>query len=589
MIFDKHVNKFYGRYWYMILIGVLALVVVDFVQLEIPVIIGNIVNGLEKYLDDTINVAPLTMEALKSSLLLVLGIAGIIFVGRFTWRVTIFNLGVHVESDLRDEMFVHSEKLSREYYQTHKVGEEMALYTHDLQAVRQAFGRGILMVVDALALGTYAFYRMFRLNPILSLLSAIPLLIIASMGFVIGKSMRKRYERVEESNAAMTDFTQENFSGITVIKAFVKEAKELLRFNNLSKKNCDRNIEFVRFSMLLWILFDLLINSVLLIIILYVGWLKAGSGNALNVGDLFKFIAYFDAMIWPMMAISQLINLRSQARASMNRIGAMLDYPVDIKVENPVDVEIKGHIEYKGLTFNYPGAEASALENINLDIPAGSSVGIIGRTGAGKTTLVDLLLHIYNITPGTLFIDGVDIMDIDLNNLRSAIGYVPQDNFLFSTKIVDNICFAFDEPDLKLATEYAEYAAVDDNIQEFPLKYETILGERGVTLSGGQRQRVSIARAMIKNPPILILDDSVSAVDTETEEHILNSLHKLRQGKTTLVVAHRISTVKDLDFIVIIEDGKLIAKGTHQELLANSKTYQDMVLLQQLDEEKEVN
>ncbi|MBO4668117.1 MAG: ABC transporter ATP-binding protein [Bacilli bacterium] len=588
MIFGKHVNKFYKRYWYMILIGIIALVVVDFFQLEIPVIIGNIVNGLERYIDDTIDIAPLTKEVLRSSLLMILGIAGIIFVGRFTWRVTIFNLGVHVESDLRDEMFVHSEKLSREYFQTHKVGEEMALYTHDLQAVRQAFGRGIMMVVDALFLGVYAFYRMFTLNPMLALVSCIPLVIIACMGSVIGKSMKKRYERVEEANAALTDFTQENFSGITVIKAFVKETKELLRFNVLSKKNCDRNIEFVRFSMLLWILFDLLINSVLLIIILYVGWAKAGSSNALNVGDLFKFIAYFDAIIWPMLAISQLINLRSQAKASMKRIGAMLDYPEDIKVDDPVDVTITGHIEYKGLTFKYPEAAINALEDINLDIPAGSSVGILGKTGAGKTTLVDLLLHIYNIEPGTLFIDGVDLMNIDLHTLRESIGYVPQDNFLFSSKIVDNICFGLDSPDLEQATTFAKYAAVDDNIQEFPLKYDTILGERGVTLSGGQRQRISIARAMIKNPPILILDDSVSAVDTETEEHILKSLHEIRKNKTTIVIAHRISTVKDLDFIIIIEDGKIIAKGSHQELLQTSKTYQDMVLLQQLDEEKEV-
>ena len=249
---------------------------------------------------------------------------------------------------------------------------------------------------------------------------------------------------------------------------------------------------------------------------------------------------------------------------------------------------ITGHIEYKGLTFKYPEAAINALEDINLDIPAGSSVGILGKTGAGKTTLVDLLLHIYNIEPGTLFIDGVDLMNIDLHTLRESIGYVPQDNFLFSTKIVDNICFGLDSPDLEQATTFAKYAAVDDNIQEFPLKYDTILGERGVTLSGGQRQRISIARAMIKNPPILVLDDSVSAVDTETEEHILKSLHEIRKNKTTIVIAHRISTVKDLDFIIIIEDGKIIAKGSHQELLQISKTYQDMVLLQQLDEEKEV-
>lgn len=584
MIFGKYVNIFYKRYWYLIILGILALVTVDIFQLQIPAIIGAIINGLSKYKDDSINCDPLTMEML-GKYMLQMGIIGIImFAGRLLWRVGINNLGVHVETDLRDQLYKHSLKLSREYYNTHKVGEEMALYTNDLQAIRQSFSNGILVIVDAVMLGGYAFYLMIRLNLVLALLSCIPLVIIALMSGIIGKVMRTKFERCQKVFADLSDFAQENLSGITVIKAYVKEGKELLRFNKISKTNKDANLDFVRFSEMLWSCFGLFIETVFIIIIVYAGYIRTTNPASFHAGDVVTFISYFDTLIWPMMAISRVITLRSQGNASLKRISEMLDYEIEIKVDNPVDVNIEGHIEFKDLSFKYPGSELYALQGINLDIPKGTTVGILGKTGCGKTTLADMLLHIYNIEPNKLFVDGVDIMNIDLHTLREGIGYVPQDNFLFSKKVIDNICFGLSENNEEKAKEYAKAAAVYNDIDGFPEKYNTVIGERGVTMSGGQRQRVSIARAMIKEPPILVLDDSVSAVDTETEEKIISYLKENRRNKTTILIAHRISTVKDLDKIIVIDEGKIVAEGTHTDLLQTSKIYQDMVLLQQLDE-----
>lgn len=588
MLFGKHINKFYLKYWYLLLVGIIALLFVNYFQLEIPKIIGSIADGLNNIIKPEEGKIPLTVEALKDFMLQIIGIAAIMFTGRFLWRINIFTLGVKVESDLRDEMFCHSEKLSREYFNTHKVGEEMALYTNDLQTIRMSFGSGTIMIVDSLFLGVLTFYYMFRLDSLLAIISLVPLVLIMISSLFVGRILKSKFQKRQEAFAALSDFTQENFSGITVVKGFVKEEKELERFAVINTRNKKHTLTFVRYSMLLNILIGLLLNAILLIIVLYSGYSAAFKGN-FTIGKLSQFLGYYNTLIWPMMAIGQLINIRSQGSASLKRINAMLDHEVEIHDEDVVDVEIKGNITFKNLSFKYPGAENYSLRNIDLEIKQGMSVGVLGRTGSGKTTFSDTLLRLYNLEKGTLIIDGVDIMNIGLKNLRANIGYVPQDNFLFSKTINDNICFGLEENDLEKAKEYAGYAAVASNIEDFPEQYDTILGERGVTLSGGQRQRISIARAMIKNPPILILDDSVSAVDTETEKTILHYLQETRKDKTTILIAHRISTVKDLDLIVVLDEGKIIACGTHLELLQNSKVYQDMVLLQQLDEEEGVS
>ena len=585
MLFGKYVNKYYLKYWYLLIGGVLALFIVDVVQLQIPKLLSAIIDGLTAYTKDN-GVVKLSIEKLTEYIFGFMLIGLIMFLGRFFWRITVFNMGIRVEHDMRDEMFAHSTKLSKEYYSTHKTGDVLALYTNDVPVIRQNFASGTIMVCDAIFLGGLALVNMFRIDFVLTLLSAIPLVIMSGAMVVIGRSMKRSSLERQEAFAKLSEFVTEDITGITVIKAFVKEGRELLRFNVVNNKNKEKNLSFVRYAMALHCLLGLFLNSVLIVAIIYVSYVKSHNSSGFTVGKLIEFIGYFNSLIWPMMAVANIINIHSQGKASLGRIQKLLDQEIDIDVKNPVPVDITGQISFKDYSFKYPGSDTFALQNISLDIKAGERIGIIGRTGCGKTTLVDTLLHNYNIERGQVFLDGVDLMDIDIKHLRDNIGYVPQDNFLFSDTIVKNICFNLANDDLEKAKKYAEFASVAKDIEDFPDQYETILGERGVTLSGGQRQRISIARAMIKEAPILIMDDSVSAVDTETEEKILNYVHDLRQNKTTLIVAHRISTVKDLDRIVLVEDGKIIGVGTHLELLQNSKAYQDIVLLQELEKEE---
>lgn len=583
MIFGRHVNKYYLKYIHFFLLGIFALVVVDIVQLDIPELIGDLIDLLEE--------GTVTKGDVEYFVTGMIKIMIIMFLGRFFWRYCIFGNGVRIENDLRQALFEHSEKMSQSYYQVHKVGNLMSLYTNDLQAIRQVFGQGMVMLVDAVFLGTIALIKMLQLDILLTLLSIIPLIIMAALSVVIGRYMRKKFEARQEAYADLSDFAQESFSGIAVIKAFVKEAKEFIAFKEINQKTVDTNIAFVKASTILRIMIGALISSVVVIILGYGGYLvysKAEiNGQVFTIGVLTKFIAFFSTLTWPMMAISQLINLTSQAKASLDRINELLDEKVEIKDSDDVitNHEIKGAIKFDNLNFTYPNSTEEVLHNVSFEINQGESLGIIGRTGSGKTTIVDLLLRIYNIEDGKIFLDGVDIMRLPIKHVRDAIAYVPQDNFLFSDTIENNIAFYSQKANSEKVIEAAKYACVDSNISEFKEKYNTILGERGVTVSGGQKQRISIARALIKDAPILILDDSVSAVDTKTEKEILENLKNIRKNKTTILIAHRISTIQQMDKILIVDDGKIVGFGTHEELIKNNEHYQNMVYLQKLEEE----
>jgi ATP-binding cassette subfamily B protein len=446
------------------------------------------------------------------------------------------------------------------------------------------------MFVDVLFLGVLAFYRMWKMNVILTLASAIPLILMALCGGIIGKYMRKKFELRQKAYADLSDFAQESFSGIAVIKAFVKEGKELMAFSRINKDSKDKNLSFVKASTLLNIIVGLLISSVIIIIVGYGGYLiytgALVNGKVFTIGRLTEYIGYFSALIWPMMAIAQLINLRSQASASLKRINELLNHEIDIKDVNVItNHEIEGKITFNHLHFAYPETDKDVLHDINFTIEKGESVGIVGRTGSGKTTLVDLLLRIHNLTENQLLIDDVDIMTLPFKKVREAIAYVPQDNFLFSDTILNNINFYNQTVNKGKVVSASKLADVYTNISEFKEGFDTMLGERGVTVSGGQKQRISIARALIKDAQILILDDSVSAVDTKTEEQILANLKQIRQGKTTILIAHRVSTVKQLDKIAIIDEGRIVGFGSHQELLADNALYQNMVRLQTLEDE----
>ena len=584
MIFGKHVNKYYFKYAPWFIVGTVALIIVDYLQLQIPDITGSIIDGLDN--------STLTEAVLNNYMFRIMGIAVIMVTGRFLWRYTIFGASRRIDYDLKNRLFQHATRMSQSYYSDQKTGGLMAYFTNDLDAVRMAFGPGFLMLVDAAFLGSLAVYKMIQLDVYLTLMSTIPLLIIALMGGIIGKYMQAKFKARQMAFENLSDFTQENFSGIQVIKAFVKEGKELLAFKKINQENYEKNIAFARAAVLLQVLLGSVITLVIIVILGYGGYLviaSKGVEGGFTIGDLSRFIAYFTALIWPMAAIAQLINMTSQSRASYKRIATLLDHEVEIKDAEdvlPID-RLEGNITFNHFSFKYPNTEKEVLRDIHITIKAGEAVGIIGKTGSGKTTLVDVMLRLYNLNTQSLLLDGHDIMRLPLKTVRSNIAYVPQDNFLYSDKLVNNIAFALDEVNEEQAIAYAKLADVHDNIIEFKEGYHTVIGERGVTLSGGQKQRVSIARALIKDAPILILDDSVSAVDTSTEETILRNLKKIRKGKTTLIIAHRVSTLKTMDKVLLIEEGEVLGFGTHQELLISSPIYQDMVKRQELEKEVE--
>lgn len=588
MIFGKYINKYYFKYLYILLLGLLSLAAVDYAQLLIPELYKYIINGIGNGFN-TINGVdvPFNFDFVLDKICLPMIIVILVIVtGRFLWRICFFGAGAKVEEDLRLRMFDRCKNLSASYYQKNKVGNLMSLFTNDLETVQDCFGWGVMMLCDALFLGGMSFYKMVALKPLLALFSLIPLACMLVAATVIGNYMEKKWETRQEAFSQLSDFSQENFSGIAVIKAFVKEGKELSAFKKLNKHNEDVNVEFVKASTILNIAITLFIESVVCVILGYGGYLVfAGSFNA---GELMEFIGYFNAIIWPVMAISELIGMKSRGQASLRRISELLSASQDVKDRDGAKPlgNARGEIEFKNLTFAYPNSEIPSLKNVSFKIEAGENVGIVGRTGSGKTTVADLILRTYNVPDGTVFIDGNDVNDVTIESVRKNAAYVPQDNFLFSDTIENNIAFASDEVSFDAVVRSAKLADVNGNIAEFRDGYKTVLGERGVTVSGGQKQRISIARAMMKNAPVLILDDAVSAVDTETEKKILENLRLTRKGKTTVLIAHRISTVKGMDKIIYLEDGAVAAIGTHEELMNTCPEYKRTVELQIIEEKK---
>ena len=587
MIFGKYINRYYLKNAPVLLLGLLALLMVDYIQLLIPQFYRLVINGVNLG-QVVVNGQPLpfTKEVLLQHICLpMIWIVVLMVIGRFLWRICFFGSAVRVAANLRERMFDHSRQLSQQYYQVNKVGNLMSLYTNDIDTIQECFGDGILMFFDALVLGLMALYKMWRMDYKLTLLALIPALIMFGIGTVMGTAMTKRWEERQQAFSDLSDFAQENFSGIAVIKAFVKELKELMAFRKLNKQNEEINVIYTKIATLLEVLVTLFVESVICVILGYGGYLVYQ--GRFNAGQLVEYIGYFEAIVWPIMAISMLIEKTSRGKASLNRITELLDAPIDVadrpgvqELQNP-----QGSVEFRHLTFRYPDGEYDVLQDISFTIHPGESVGIVGKTGAGKTALVDLLLRTYNVPDGTLFVDGKDVNTLSIHSVRAACSYVPQDNFLFSDTIAHNIGFGVDDASPEMIDHAASLADVRDNIVDFKDGYETVLGERGVTVSGGQKQRISIARALLKDAPILILDDSVSAVDTRTEKIILDNLKSSRANKTTLLIAHRISTVERLDKIIFLDDGKIEAVGPHNELYTSCPKYRRMVDLQRLEDE----
>ena len=580
MIFGKYINKYYLKYALMIIVGLAALIAVDYAQLVIPEMYRTVIDGVNGTIPFDIDI--LWRDICVPMFFIVVALV----LGRFLWRICLFGSGIRVERDLRRRMFAHCEELSCQFYSNEKIGNLMSLFTNDLETVQDCFGSGIMMTFDALFLGGLALYKMFVMNWLMTLLSLIPMVFMVGISLIVGKYMTMKWDVRQQAFSDLSDFAQESFSGIAVIKAFVKEFKELLAFRWLNKKNENANVAYTKISTLLNIFVTLFVESVICIVLGYGSYLVLN--GVFTAGQLMEFIGYFNSVVWPMMAITELIEMVSRGKASLKRVSDLLDTKQAVSDrDGAVAVEhVDGAVQFNHLTFRYPGADYNALEDVTFTINKGENVGIIGKTGSGKTTVADLILRCYNVDDGTLLVDGKDVNEIQIKSLRDFCAYVPQDNFLFSDSIARNIAFASDTEDMNQVVEAAKLSDIDSNIQKFSNGYETVLGERGITVSGGQKQRISIARALMRNASILILDDSVSAVDTDTEKTILRNLCETRRGKTTILIAHRISTVQSLDKIILLDNGKVVDVGSHSELMSRCADYQNMVALQALEDEE---
>ena len=580
MIFGKHINRYYLRYFHILLLGTVALLLVDYFQLKIPELYRIVVNALNG------NVENFDLDFLLDEICLpMLFIILMLVVGRFLWRICFFGSDIRMATDLRRRMFDRCKDLSQSFYKMNKVGDLMSYYTNDLETIEDCFGSGIMMFVDALFLGGLAVVKMAKMNPVLTLLSLIPMVFMFVAGVTVGKSLSKKWDERQACFSKLSDFAQESFSGISVIKAFVKEGFELLSFKKINAENERVNVQYTKYSTLLNISVDLFVESVICVILGYGGYLV--HEGIFDAGQMIEFLGYFTSVIWPIIAISELIDMRSRGKASLLRVGKLLDEDTTIK-DRPGARELsdaEGEIEFRNLSFAYPDDNVPVLKNLSFRIKAGETVGITGRTGSGKSTIADLILRTYEIDDGTLFLDGHDVNDLTVESVRRQVAYVPQDNFLFSDTIARNIGFASGEAPRDRVIESATLSAVNDDIRGFPHEYDTVLGERGVTVSGGQKQRISIARALLKDAPVLILDDSLSAVDTDTEKTLLENLAKTRKGKTTILLSHRISTIVGSDLIVYLDNGQVVASGTHEELLRICPQYAETVRLQKLEED----
>lgn len=572
----QFIFQYIKKHKFQYLAGILTLFVVDFANLFIPQLTGTITDGLTAHTMD--------WNGVKSCLLAIFLLGLTLTIGRFLWRYFLFGASRSIERELRDTMFAHLEKMDVEYYNEHKTGDLMTRFTSDLNSIRMAIGPAIISLFDGTVMAVMVIFQMMiYVNVKLTLVALIPMFLISIGEIFYGKIMHPRYLARQEAVSDLTDFVQESFSGVRVIKAFVRERSECAAFARQNRNTMNKNLKVVGLLSVVMPLLDVIIGFSSLAALIYGGYMALI--GEITLGRFVAFNQYINMLVWPMLACGDAINMFSQGAASIKRVKEVFDSKPEVsdaKDVAPVDA-LKGEITLSHLTFIHHGHTEPTLKDISLNVPAGSTLAIIGRTGNGKSTLVNLLLHLYNAKSGMIFFDGRDINTIPLKTLRENIAYVPQDNFLFSDTLKANIAFGVEGEDMDAITEATQAACIHDSIALLPAGYDTIVGERGVTLSGGQKQRSSIARALMKDAPILILDDALSAVDTDTEEHILRNLKKNRAGKTTILIAHRISTIQNADMILVLDDGIAKELGTHEELMKLNGIYRDMFEKQQLE------
>lgn len=574
----QHLNKYFFKYRYRLLVGVIITIASKIFALFTPRLIGRSVDVISSKLQGNI-----TQEVFEKELFLnIIYLFGAALVAgglTFLMRQTIINVSRYVEFDLKNEIYKQYQKLSLSFYKKNRTGDLMNRITEDVSKVRMYVGPAIMYSLNMITLFVVAFIYMYSQSPKLTFYTIIPLPVLSILIYVLSKEINKRSTIVQEYLSKLSTFAQESFSGISVIKAYSIEANTNHNFEVLSTENRQKQINLTKVQALFFPLMILLIGTSNLLVI-YIGGMQYINGEIESVGTIAEFIIYVNMLTWPVATLGWVTSIIQQAEASQKRINEFLKEEPEIKNNTNLPTPIKGNIEFKNVSFTYQDTNIQSLKNVSFNINKGETLAVIGTTGSGKSTILDLIGRLYDVENGSIKIDNLTIKDINLNSLRNSIGYVPQDAFLFSDTIKNNIKFGLVTATDEDVIQAAKNAVVHENIIKFNKGYDTILGERGITLSGGQKQRASIARAIIKNPEILLLDDCLSAVDTETEEQILNNLARVSKGKTTIIVSHRISSAKNADKIIVLEKGEIIQEGAHQDLITKDGYYKDLYLKQ---------
>lgn len=579
-----YLNKYFVKYRYRFLLGIVITIVAQIFSLFIPKLVSKSMNIIDAYINNPISDTSVIKKELLISLGLIIGATVIAGFLTFLMRQTLIVMSRHVEFDLKNEVFQQYERLSQSFYKRNRTGDLMNRISEDVGKVRMYVGPAVMYTINTFIRFAIVIIYMYNVSPKLTLYTILPLPLLSYFIFKLSVEINKRSRIYQENLSTLSSFSQEMFSGIRVIKAYALEGQNKKEFNGLAQESRDKNMSLALVNSLFGPLMILLIGLSNLVVI-YFGGMMYVDGTIENIGTIAEFILYVNMLTWPVASIGWVSSLVQEAEASQKRINEFLKIEPEIKNHNPNNDLIQGSIAFKNVSFMYEDTNIQALKDISFEVKKGETLAILGKTGSGKSTILSLICRLYDVEKGSITMDEKKLATLNLHDLRNSIGIVPQDAFLFSDSIKNNIKFGKEDATDEEVVEAAKQAIVHDNIINFKNQYDTVLGERGITLSGGQKQRVSIARAIIKDPEILLFDDCLSAVDTETEEQILNNLFEICKNKTTLIVSHRVSSAKNADKIIILEEGEIIQQGTHFQLL-NQEGYYKELYLKQLSEKE---